>query len=190
MDVAYLEEGTQIADAFRNRFVLTWDRFQIKYKDWITEMNRRNYPIDKQWYEQSYMWDRMDPTSPGVSMKEALDFLREHSGTVLFMTEKGEREFFQGAKTIDFIARADSHQLADRIEFEWQESYKSVGQDPGIPDALPDDLYVFDLSMSWCVVFTHETTDIEAEKAGDWMKAAQSRYCILDRKPPRKEAER
>ena len=41
---------------------------------------------------------------------------------------------------------------------------------------LPEDLYVFDSSMSWFVVFTHETTDWETE---DSMKEAESRYCII-----------
>lgn len=179
MNIEYLENTTDIGEAFKNRFVLTWDSFQVRHKDWIDEMNRRNYPIDKQWYDQAYMWDRMDPAFSHVSMKEALDYLRRHFGTVLFMTEKGERECFQGAKTIDFIAKVNSDQLADRIEFEWYESYRLVEQDRYIPDALPDDLYVFDSSMKWCVVFTHETTDWEAEKAHDWMKVAQSRYCII-----------
>ena len=41
---------------------------------------------------------------------------------------------------------------------------------------LPEDLYVFDSSMSWFVVFTHETNDWETE---DLMKEAESRYCII-----------
>ena len=43
---------------------------------------------------------------------------------------------------------------------------------------LPEDLYVFDLSMKWCVVFTHETTDWKSE-IDNPMKAAESRYCII-----------
>ncbi len=182
MEIEYLDDILEIGEAFIKRFVLSWESFQIKHKDWIDKMNKQNYPIDRQWYDQAYMWDRMDPTYPGASLKEALDFLREHSGQVIFLTEKGERECFQGAKTIDFIAKADAHHLADRIEFEWYESYRLAEQYRYIPDALPEDLYVFDSSMRWCVVFTHETTDWEAEKTDDWMKAAQSRYCIIDRK--------
>ena len=182
MEIEYLDEITEIGDAFIKRFVLPWESFKIKQKDWIEKMSMRNYPIDRQWYDQAYLWDRMDPSYPGASMQEALTFLREHPGTVFFMTEKGEGEFFQGTKTIDFIAKTDACQLADRIEFEWYESYRLAEQYRYIPDALPEDLYVFDSSMRWCVVFTHETTDWEAEKTDDWMKAAQSRYGIIDRK--------
>ena len=179
MDIEFLDDVTDIAEAFQNQFVLTWDNFQIKHKDWIDEMSKSNYPIDKQWYDQAYMWDKMDPAFTSASMKEALDYLRGHTGAVLFMTEKGVHEYFQGAKTIAFIAKADSHQLADRIEFEWYESYRLAEQCMYIPDALPEDLYVFDSSMEWCVVFTHETTDTETEAAGDWMKNVQSRYCKI-----------
>ncbi|MBP0990235.1 MAG: hypothetical protein J5874_03550 [Oscillospiraceae bacterium] len=179
MEIEYLDEITEIGDAFIKRFVLSWESFQIKHKDWIEEMSKQDYPIDKQWYDQAYMWDKMDSTYPGASMKEALDYLREHPGIVYFMTEKGEGQYFQGTKTIDFIAKTDAYQLAERIEYEWNESYRVVSQNMYLPDALPDDLYVFDSTMKWCVVFTHETTDWEAEKADDGMKVVQSRYCII-----------
>ena len=84
MEIEYIEEIAEIGDAFIKRFVLSWENFQIKHKDWIEKMSKQNYPINKLWYDQAYMWDRMDSTHPGASMKEALDFLREHSGTVFF----------------------------------------------------------------------------------------------------------
>lgn len=178
MDIEYLDGTEEIGEAFINRFVLSWESFQIVQKDWISEMSKRNYLIDKKWYDSAYMWEKMAPTSSHVSMKEALDFLRKHSGKVLLMTEKNEPKYFN-RKRIDYIAGTDAHQLADRIEYEWYNSYELIEQYMYIPDALPCDLYVFDSSMKWCVVFTHETTDWEAEKNGDMMKAAQSRYCII-----------
>lgn len=179
MEIEYLDEITEIGEAFINRFVLPWESFRIKHKDWIDKMGEQHHPIDRQWYDQAYLWDKMDPSYPGVSMEEALERLRGHCGTVLFMSEKSERGSLQGTKTIDYVAKADSDQLADRIEFEWYESYRLIEQHRFIPDALPGDLYVFDPSMKWCIVFAHETTDWEAETADDWMKAAQSRYCII-----------
>ena len=73
MKIEYLEDITDIGEAFIERFVLTWDSFQIKHKDWIAEMSKRIYPIDRHWYDQSYIWDRMDPAFPRVSLKEDLD---------------------------------------------------------------------------------------------------------------------
>ena len=179
MNFKLLDNTTDINKSFTDRFVMSWDEFQIKQKNWIAEMAKTNYPINIAWYEQSYMWDRMNPDFPRVSMKEALAFLKEHSGSVFFMTEKGKDIYYQGKKSVDFIAEADAHTLAERIEQQWYESYRLAEQNLYNADAfLPDDLYVFDLSMKWCVVFTHETTNWELE-IDNPMKAAESRYCII-----------
>lgn len=168
MHFKLLDNTKDISKAFADHFVMTWDEFQIKQKDWIAEMAKTGYSISAAWYEQSYMWDKMDPAFPRVSMEEALAFLREHSGSVFFMTEKGEDIYYQGKKSVDFIAEADAHTLAEKIEQEW---HVSTEQNTDI--ILPDDLFVFDSSMKWCAVFTHETTD------WDPLKAAENRYCII-----------
>lgn len=179
MDIKRLDNTKDISEAFINRFVMSWEEFRVKQKDWIADMAKTNYPINTTWYEQAYMWDKMNPDFPRVSMEAALAFLREHSGPVLFMAEKGEDAYYQGKKLVDFIAEADAHNLAARIEQEWYDSYRLGEQNMYDADALlPDDLYVFDLSMEWCVVFTHETTDWESE-IDNPMKAAESRYCII-----------
>ena len=179
MNLKLLDNTKDISKAFIDRFVMSWEEFQVKQKAWIAEMAKPQYPINIDWYEQSYMWDRMNPDFPCVSMEEALAFLREHSGPVFFMTEKGEDIYYQGKKSVDFIAEADAHTLAARIKQEWYDSYRLAEQNMYDADAfLPDDLYVFDSSMMWCVVFTHETTDWESELDNP-MKAAESRYCII-----------
>ena len=178
MKFKLLDNIEDIRDAFLNRFVMSWDEFQIKQKDWIAEMSKKNYPINIEWYKQSYMWDRMNPDFPRVSMKEALEFLREHRDSVFFMSEKSE-DIYRGEKSIDFIAEADAQMLAAQIEHEWYNSYKLAEQNMYDADAtLPDDLYVFDSSMKWCAVFTHETADWESE-IDNPLKAAESRYCII-----------
>ncbi|MBR6108118.1 MAG: hypothetical protein IKQ36_00100 [Clostridia bacterium] len=178
MGIKYLENTADIEQAFMSRFVMSWETFQIRQNEWIAEMEKQNYPIDMRWYESSYFWDRMDPDYPRVSMAEALNELRAHSGPVLFMTEKGENTCFEGKKSVDYIAEADASELAERIEHDWYESYRLFEQGRYLVDELPEDLYVFDRSMTWCVVFTHETWDWEAEST-DMMKAAESRYCII-----------
>lgn len=179
MDYRLLDNITHISKAFIDRFVLSWDEFQIEMRDFIDEMEKKNHPVDFTFYEQSLFWDRMSPKFPYVSMTEALAFLREQAGSVFFMGEKGEDGFWRGKRVIDFIAEADAHSLAEKIEQEWFDSYRLAMQNMYDPDAiLPGDLYVFDTSMKWCVVFTHETTDWESE-LDDPMKAAESRICII-----------
>lgn len=170
MEFKLLEDIADIREAFIKRFVMSWEEFQIKQKDWIAEMAKTDYPVTAELYERTYMWDRMDPDFPRVSMQEALEFLKEHSGSVLFMSEKGEGIYYQGKKTIAFIAEADAHILATRIEQEWYNPYNLAAQNTYDPNTFfPDDLYVFDLSMKWCIAFTHETTYEEEE----------NRYCII-----------
>ena len=170
MDFELLDDITKISESFISQFVMSWECFQIKQKDWIDKMDKAGYPIDNRWYNQAYMWDRMDPKFPRVTMQVAMAFLRKHQGNVMFMTEKGEKPYFQGKKSIDYVAKVDAVWLADRIEQEWYSSYDlSSGHSQSTSSVLPDDLYVFDSSMTWCVVFTHEATSEEAE----------SRYCII-----------
>ncbi|MBQ6076398.1 MAG: hypothetical protein IJK86_09665 [Lachnospiraceae bacterium] len=182
MEFNYIDDISDMENAFISHFVLSWDAFQIKHKDWIAEMKEGGCPITEQWYDQSYMWDRMDPKYARVSMIEALRFLRNHSGTVMFMTEKSEDAYFQGKKRIAFIAEADAFSLADRIECEWYDSYGLTQENILLEDRLPDDLYIFDRSMTWCAVFTHETTDAESE-IDTCKKAARNRYCIICEAP-------
>ena len=179
MDIKLLDNTTDIRESFINRFVMSWGVFQVELKDFIANMEKKNYLIDIAFYERSYMWDRMSPDFPRVSMKEALMFLREHSGPVLFMSDNEEVPCYRGQMPVAFIAEADAHMLADRIEQEWYDSYRLAEQNMYDPNAfLPYDLYVFDSSMTWCAVFTHETTDWESE-IDNPMKAAESRYCIV-----------
>lgn len=179
MNFKLLENTKEISEAFIARFTLSWEEFQIEMKDFIMKIEEKNYPVDFAFYEQSLFWDRMGRKYPYVSMDEALAFLREHCGSVYFMGEKGEDGPWRGKRIVDFIAETDAHSLAQTIEKEWFDSYRLAMQNMYDPDAiLPEDLYVFDPSMNWCVVFTHETSDWESE-LDDPMKATESRVCII-----------
>ena len=145
MKITLLENNDEIRRKFIDRFIMSWDEFQVKQKDWIAKMAESNYPITIDWYEKAYMWDKMNPDFPNASMEVALAFLKEHSGPVYFMTEKGEDTYYQGKKLVDFIAEADAHTLAARIEQEWYDSYRLAAQNMYDAEAfLPEDLYVFE----------------------------------------------
>ena len=184
MNIKLLDNAEEIRKKFIECFVLSWEEFQIKQKEWISQMAERNYSIDIEWHKYAYMWDKMNTAFPRVSMKEALAFLRQRNDDVLFMSEDVSHHaprhlFFKNEKYIGFVAQAESDALAALIEKEWFEDYRLGMQNMYNPHpVLPADLYVFDFSMKWCVVFTHETTDWESE-LDDPMKAADSRYCII-----------
>ena len=121
MYLKLLDNAKDIRQAFINRFVMSWDVFQLLHKDWITKMAKTSCPITKDWYEKAFMWEKMNPNSLDVSMKEAVAFLKKRSGSVFFITEKGNPAYCQLA---DFIAEADVHTLAARIEQEWYDAYR------------------------------------------------------------------
>lgn len=176
MYIKLLDNAKDIRKAFINRFVMPWDEFKLQHKDWIAKMANTSCPITADWYEKAFMWEKMNPNFSNVSMKNAVAFLKEHSGPVFFITERGNSAYCQ---LVDFTAEADAHILAARIEQEWYDKYRLEAQNMYNPDILfPSEVYVFDASMKWCVVFTHETTDWESE-LDDPMKAAESRVCII-----------
>ena len=177
MEFKLVENTKELSESFIARFIMSWEEFRIELKDFIAEMEKSNHPVDFAFYEQSLFWDRMSSKFPCVSLEEALDFLRKLSGPVFFMSEKREEGSCQGKRVVDFIAEADAHALAAKIKQEWYDSYRLAMEYRYDPNAiLPEDLYVFDSSMTWCVVFTHETTDWESD---DPMKEAESRVCII-----------
>lgn len=188
MNIKLLDNAEEIRKKFIDYFVLSWEEFQIKQKEWIAQMAKTNYSIDLEWYEDAYLWDKTDTAFLRVSIKEALAFLIQCNSDVLFMSESishhaSRHLFLQGEKHIGFVAQAASKELAALIEEEWFDSYRLGMQNMYNPDpVLPEDLYVFDFSMKWCVVFTHETTDWESEITDDFMKAAESRYCMICRR--------
>ena len=176
MYIRLLDNAKDIRKAFINRFVLSWEEFQTQRKEWIAKMAEKDYPVTVDWYNNSFMWEKMDYCFPVVSFSEALTFLKEHSGPVFFITEKGSTAYCQ---LVDFVAEADAHILAARIEQEWYDDFKFEANNMYNPNAyFTSEVYVFDASMSWCVVFTHEFTDWESQ-VDDPMKSAESRVCIV-----------
>ena len=72
MYIKLLDNAKDIRKAFLNRFVMSWDEFQIQRNDWIAEKAKTNCPITVDWYAKTFMWERMNPNSSNVSMKEAV----------------------------------------------------------------------------------------------------------------------
>ncbi len=175
MDIKLLENPEEIRMDFMARFLLSWEDFQVFHRDWLA----KNPGIDSNWYEHAYMWDKAGPGFQYASLKDALAFLRNRGDRVLFMAEKEEDTCYRGKEIVNFVAEADALPLASQIENEWFEDYRLSMQNMYDPDTfLPQDLYVFDRAMTWCAIFTHETTDWESE-IDDPMKAAESRYCLI-----------
>ena len=178
MNVRFLEAADEIRERFTKHFILSWEEFQHQHQALISEKAKTRYPIDFKWYQDSYLWDKADPHFQNLSFADALTFLQQQSGKVLFMGEKGKCTTCRDKQIQDSVGEADARELAAEIKKEWFDSYTLS---PGWydPDAfLTDDLYVFDLSMQWCVMFTHETT-LDEPYPEDSMQEAESRLCLI-----------
>ena len=183
MKLTLLDIAAELRARFFERFVMTWEEFQATHADWIAALADKGHTIDRNWYSQAYMWDRMSPAFPIVSFRDALAVLRSVGEPVLFLSEAPDhhsrpRLFHEGEHCTDFAAECDGAALADLLEEEWFEEYRLAEQNMYNPNrVLPYEVYVTDRDMTWFIAFTHETTDWDSELTAP-MKAAESRYCV------------
>lgn len=183
MNIELLTETQVLRKEYIKTFLMTWEQFQIEHKEFITNLKEKhNTIVDEKFYDDSLMWDKMPTKYPYIPFDDAINLLKSIDGDVLFMAEDKTFHngylFYNNEKIANFIAKSNANELAELIEYEWYESYRLAEQDMHYDDfVLPDDLYVFDKSMKWTIVFTHETEDWESE-IDNPMKAAQSRICI------------
>ena len=165
---------------FTDAFVLSREELFGSYPDLEDSLTCAGVdPVD--WYNGTYLWDKMSPDMPEVSFTEALTLLRSRQGSVLIMSESEDSHkpcslVHHGRPMTDFVAIVDPYELADRIEYEWFESARLFWEENCcMADAiLPDDLYVFDTTLDWVIVFTHES---DPELDGT-RKGAESRLCL------------
>lgn len=161
---------------FTDAFILTKEEWQMLHPDFVSRISS-GYD---DWYDRAYLWDKMSPDLPVVTVREALRLLRCREGRVLFMSEpeiSGNPGglIYRGRQVHDYVAMAHALELADRIEYEWFESHRLWLENRYLSDTiLPEDLYVFDTSLDWVIVFTHETDPDYDEKP----EGAETRFCM------------
>ena len=145
---------------FMDAFVLSKEDFELLYPACREESEAMGGDFDE-WYAEAYLWEKMSPDLPAVDFDTALSLLRSREGTVLFMSESESTHkpcglIHYGREVCDFVAMADAGELADRIEYEWRE-YPRLTREAPHELTLPEDLYVYDTTLDWVIVFTHKT---------------------------------
>ena len=173
MKIELLKNPEMIRKRFIDRFLEDRDRFQITHQEFIGQLKEFD-----QWFDQSYMWDRLPHDVPVVTISQALELLKSRKGDVLFMSEcEGFHATchlpINGENVEGFVAKADPKELADRIAYEWYEGWKLLQENRYLPETLPEDLYVFDETYDWMIVFTHET-DWDSD---DTEEGLETRFC-------------
>lgn len=154
---------------FMEAFVLSREDFELLHPQWREELETAGGNFDE-WYDEACLWEKMSPDLPVADFDTALSLLRSQTGTVLFMSESESSHkpcglIRYGREVRDFVAMADAKELADRIEYEWRE-YPRLTREAPLELTLPEDLYVYDTTLDWVIVFTHET-----------VTAPETRFC-------------
>ncbi len=179
MNITLMENAQEIRQAFIETFTMSWDDFQSENKEWIQALAAKNYTVT---CEERYLWELMDHRA--ISFAQSLDFLRSLPGDVFFMSENESKPDCHGIEVDGVeckggVAKMNARELADIIEFEWNEGWRLSALDMYLAHTvLPEDLYVFDASMEHLLVFTHENDHWELE-IDQPMKAAASRFCMM-----------
>ena len=145
---------------FMDAFVLSKEDFELLRPACREEPETMGGDFDE-WFEEAYLWEKMSPDLPVVDFDTALSLLRSRRGTVLFMSESESSHkpcgmIRYGREVCDFVAMADAGELSDRIEYEWRE-YPRLTREAPQELTLPEDLYVYDTTLDWVIIFTHET---------------------------------
>ena len=179
MKIEITGNGDALREAFNKKFLLTWEEFQTERKDWLQKAAKGNYTIN---YDTLFSWDKMR-SYPAVSFSKALELLKSCPNDVYFLSESESHPYsesitIEGIKYKGIVAKANPPELAEQIEWEWYTNWKTESEGMYFASAtLPDDLYIFDLSMEHLIVFTHENDHWELE-LDEPMKAAASRFCM------------
>ena len=172
MKIEIMTNKNEIREAFTKKFLLTWEEFQIEYRDFLDRMKEKNHEFH---FENALMWDKMPKTYQTPTFSEALELLKKLRGEVYFIAEANEELRIDKKTYSNFTAKANAAELADLIEADWYESWKA--EDYLYLETLPPDLYVFDAEMKHMLVFTHEN-DLWESELTEPMKAAAARVCL------------
>ena len=143
---------------FVDAFVMDKADFAVAHPDWVRLMDEQFPTGFDGWYEKAFLWEKMSPDITAVDFDRALTLLRGLEGKVLFLSESETSDHdgglvLHGRKVYDFGAIADPRELADRLEYEWNNEGRLYFEGKL---TLPWDVYVFDTTLEWVIVFTHE----------------------------------
>ena len=177
MEYRLLSNPEHIRNLFIKEFVESYESFSIHHEEWIAGLHTE---FSREYYDKMFMWDRKLQSARNISFVDALTVLKNKTGEVLFLTESSQcpvKEFCKLNNKEQFVATASAKELAECISYEWFTEYELCEKDCYLSDPiLPSEVYVFDDSFTWCLIFTHETDETET---------ADSRFCLyIDKTAP------
>ena len=151
------------------------ERFIERFIDTGSEYYKKYYAQDDVYGH--FLWDCRKPAVKGqffeYTQEEAADFLKTR-GSVYFMWDHWREGTVFADEYPDAVIKADGGDVGRLAVDEWNAEIEAEKHDCYIEHPqLPSDIYVFDGSFSWYVIFTHETD----EYIDNAVNAV--RYCIV-----------
>lgn len=141
------------------------ERFMAEFIDKDTENYRKYY--DKSEYGGRFLWDSLKNYSAEVhcrTQEQAAEFL-ERFERVYFMWDFWREGTVFADEYPNAVIKVieNGGELGRLAVSEWNAEIEAEKHDCYIEHPqLPSDIYVFDDSFSWCVVFTHESNDCDS----------------------------
>ena len=164
------QEATRVRERFEKTFIETPQEYELsaakRREEQLAENpNAQIYPIPN--YNEVIYWSKIKCYKE-IDFAEAISFLSSISNPVYFMSDV-ELEGYVGMHilgrnydSIGFVAvHDDPKSFAEHIYAEWKRynTYDYENEEEWFEPLLPEDLYVFDVSFSWMLVFTHHNVD-------------------------------
>ena len=181
------QEATRVRERFEKTFIETPQEYELSAAKWREEQlaenpNAQIYPIPN--YNEVIYWSKIKCYKE-IDFAEAISFLSSISNPVYFMSDV-ELEGYVGMHllndpraSIGFVAvHNNPKEFAEFIHYEWKRSctFDYENEEEWSEPILPGDLYVFDESFSWMLVFTHHNSD---DFAPDREENSFNRLCFL-----------
>lgn len=135
------------------------ESFITKFIDKDTEIYRKYY--DKNEYGGRFLWDSLNAAGGVVTQEQAAKLL-ERFDRVYFMWDFWRKGTVFADEYPNAVIETGGGELGRLAVAEWNAEIEAEKHDCYIEHPqLPSDIYVFDDSLSWCVVFTHESNDCD-----------------------------
>ncbi len=177
------EQAKQVRQTFEAAFIETPEEYAVssakRREEYFAENpNAHVYPIPN--YNEVIYWSKIKSYKE-IAFADVLSFLSKIGNPVYFMSDL-ELEGYVGMHllqdnkaSIGFVAETDNpKEFADFIYYEWRR-FNDMN-DFYFDSVLPQDLYVFDESFSWMLVFTHHNRD---DFSSEHVENSFNRLCFL-----------
>lgn len=143
-----------------DRAKLLRERFIAEFIDTASENYLHYY--DKNEYCGRFLWDSLNAAGGVVTQEQAAEFLTRFD-RVYFMWDFWRKGTVFADEYPNTVIETGGGELGRLAVGEWNAEIEAEKRDCYIEHPqLPSDIYVFDDSLSWCVVFTHESNDCDS----------------------------